>query len=383
MLKRIFPALLASAFCTPALLAGILPATAAEIRIGIAVPLSGAYAILGRQIVTGAEFAAGEINAGGGIGNMAVAVDAVDDKCDEETAPAIANQLIGKGVAAVIGHLCDRPSIEGSAVYSANKVVQISPASQNPAFTENRPLATGGTYRLAARNTQQVEILTKFMTEKAAGGKIAVVNDGSVYGKGLADAIVAGLNAANIKPVFVQDFESGEERYRTLSARIADSGAALVFIGALHTDSATLIRDIDRLTRKIAIVGGDGLVHADFPELVLGGNENRTDLDNIFASFPPDPRRLASAEETAARFRAAGIKPDGLVLRGYSAMKILQQAIEIAKGPNFDAINKALNETAFETPLGPVEFDGKGDAALVDYAMHRWKNGTIIPINEP
>jgi len=281
----------------------------------------------------------------------------------------------------VIGHLCDRPSIEASIVYSENQIVQISPTSQNPAFTENRPLTTGGTYRLAARNTQQADVLAAFMIKRSKGAKIAIVNDGSVYGKGLADAIAAALTQARITPVLIADFESGEERYRTLSARIIDSGATIVFIGGVHLDAATLIRDIDQLSDKITFVGGDGLVHSDFPTLVLADNPARQNLANIFVSFSPDLRKLPSAKAAMERLKGAQINPAGFVLRGYSALEILAQSLQKAENQDFANLNQTLNNNEFDTPLGKIRFDTKGDANMIDYAIHRWERDTIIAVN--
>lgn len=353
----------------------------ADIKIGVAVPLSGVYASLGKQIVNGATIAASEINEAGGIGDDQIVIEAIDDKCDPQTASNVANQLVGRGVIIVIGHLCDRPSIEASTVYAENKIVQISPASQNPSFTENRPLETGGTYRLAARNTQQAEVLTNFITTAAQGQKVAILNDGSVYGKGLADAILAGLKGSNVTPALIDSFEPGEERYRSLSTRVIDSGADLVFIGGVHLDSATLIRDLDRLSDSLTIVGGDGLVHPNFPKLVLESNPNRENLAGIFTTFPPDPRLLPTAKNTVVRLKKAEINPAGLVLRGYAAMKIIESAIRREGSKDFEPLTNAFNKGKFQTPLGTISFNGKGDANLVDYAIHTWENGTIVPVN--
>lgn len=353
----------------------------AEIKIGIAAPLTGVYASLSGQIITGVKFAADEINKNGGIKGEPIVIETIDDKCEPEAAQGIANQFVGKGVIAVIGHLCDRPSIEASPIYSENKIVQLSPTSQNPAFTENRLLPNGGTYRLAALKTQQSEALTAFMVKHSVSKDIAIVNDGSVYGKGLADAIIESLKAEGITPVFSADFESGEERYRRLSGRIVDSGATLLFIGGIHLDAAALIRDIDRLSDKITVIGGDGLVHTDFPKLVMEDNPNRNNLDGIFSSFPLDPRKLPSAKEVVERFKAGEQNPAGLTLRGYSAMKILEAALNNAETSDFESLNKVLNEQSFQTPIGTITFNDKGDADLVDYVIHQWRDNTIDAVN--
>lgn len=355
--------------------------SAAVIRIGVAAPLTGVYASLGSQITTGVTFAVTEINKSGGINGEQIIVEVIDDKCNVKNATAVANQLIGKRVTAVIGHVCDRPSIEASGSYAQNNVVQISPVSQNPAFTKNRPLDTGGTYRLAARNTQQANILLDFIASTAANSKVAILDDGSVYGKGLADALREGLKGSTVEIILSETFESGEERYRTLAARIADSGVSHVFLGTTHLDAATIIRDLDRLTKSVSIIGGDSLVHPDFSRLVLEENAERARLNNIFVTFPQDPRTFPSARNAVVRFKNAGINPVGLTLRGYSAMKIIESALRRAKSTSFSRLNKAINQGDFKTPLGIISFDGHGDADIIDYVIHNWQHNTIIPVN--
>ncbi|MEP3629137.1 MAG: branched-chain amino acid ABC transporter substrate-binding protein [Hyphomicrobiales bacterium] len=361
--------------------AGGFSAARADIVIGIAAPLTGIYAPLGKQIEIGAQQAAKEINEAGGIAGEKIVIEAIDDKCKPENAKAVANQLIGKDVTFVIGHMCDRPSIEAASVYAENKVIQISPASQNPAFTENRPLEKGGTYRFAARNTQQADVLISFLSVAGAKEKIVILNDGSVYGKALADAVVTGLDEAGIKPALNEGFEAGQERYRTLSSKIVDAGARFVFIGGTHADAAKIIRELDSLSDKISFVGGDGLVNAEFPKLILEENDKRANLDGIFVSFPPDPRFLPTAKNTVVRFQQNEINPVGYTLRGYSSVKIIESTMRRAKSTEFDALIDAMNTGKFQTPLGVIKFDEKGDADLVDYTIHRWENNTVVPLN--
>ena len=373
--------LLASLMTVSSLFASGFNAARAEIVIGIAAPLTGIYAPLGKQIEIGAQQAVNEINEAGGIAGEKLVLESIDDKCKPENAQAVANQLIGKGATFVIGHVCDRPSIEAASVYTENKVIQISPASQNPAFTENRPLEKGGTYRFAARNTEQADVLIDFLSIASAKENIVILNDGSVYGKALADAVVTGLDEAGIKPVLNEGFEAGQERYRTLSSKIVDAGARIVFIGGTHADAAKIIRELDSLSDKISYVGGDGLVNAEFPNLVLEENNNRPNLDGIFVSFPPDPRFLPTAKNAVVRFQQNEINPVGYTLRGYSTVKIIENALRRAKDAEFDTLIDAMNAGKFQTPLGIINFDEKGDADLVDYIIHRWENDTVVPLN--
>ena len=123
------------------------------------------------------------------------------------------------------------------------------------------------------------------MSVASAKENIVILNDGSVYGKALADTVASGLDEAGIKPVLNEGFEAGQERYRTLSSKIVDAGARFVFIGGTHADAAKIIRELDSLSDKISYVGGDGLVSAEFPKLVLEENDNRPNLDGIFVSL--------------------------------------------------------------------------------------------------
>ena len=352
----------------------------ADIKIGVALPLTGIYASLSKQIISGVEFAAEEINEEGGIKGEKIIIEKSDDKCEPKNGPEIAKQLIEKKVIAVIGHLCDRPSIAASPIYSENKIVQLSPTNQNAAFTENRPLESGGTYRLAARTSQQIDVLTSFLVTHEQKAKIALLNNGSAYGKGLSDALTKTLKEKGITPLLATSFESGAERYSNLARRIVESGARLVFIGSTHLDAARLIRDIDNLSGDITIIGGDGLVHVEFPKLVLENNPKRNTLSKIFTSFPVDPRSLESAANAVNRFKKSDINPAGLVLRGYSAMKILGKAMSSAEKLDFENLNKALNKQDFQTPLGTIRFDEKGDANLSDYVVHQWRDNHIVAL---
>ena len=108
----------------------------------------------------------------------------MDDACDAKTADAVANQLAGKGVAMVVGHLCLAASIAASTVYAGNKIVEISPAITYPKYTDERP--GPGIFRLAGRDDQQGIVAGDFIATRYADKRIAIVDDNSAYGKGLA-----------------------------------------------------------------------------------------------------------------------------------------------------------------------------------------------------
>jgi len=92
-------------------------------------------------------------------------------------------------------------------------------------------------------------------------------------------------------------------------------------------------------------------------------------------------RKLPSAKAAMERLKGAQINPAGFVLRGYSALEILAQSLQKAENQDFANLNQTLNNNEFDTPLGKIRFDTKGDANMIDYAIHRWERDTIIAVN--
>lgn len=170
----------------------------ADITIATAGPMTGQYASFGAQMKAGAEQAVADINAAGGINGEMLVLEVGDDACDPKQAVAVANQMVGKGVVFMAGHFCSGSSIPASSVYSEEGIIQISPASTNPKFTDERP--GPGTYRVCGRDDQQGQVAGAFLAKQFGDKNIAIINDKTAYGKGLADETQKYMEAAGKKP---------------------------------------------------------------------------------------------------------------------------------------------------------------------------------------
>ena len=157
----------------------------ADVVVASAGPMSGQYASFGSQLKAGAEMWLKHVNKKGGINGEKVKLEIGDDACDPKQAVAVANKFAGQGVAYVAGHFCSGSSIPASAVYNEEGIIQVSPASTNPALTDK-----GGkyTFRVCGRDDQQGEVAGKFLAKNYKGKKVAILHDKTAYGKGLADA---------------------------------------------------------------------------------------------------------------------------------------------------------------------------------------------------
>ncbi|MGH6719038.1 MAG: ABC transporter substrate-binding protein, partial [Alphaproteobacteria bacterium] len=166
-----------------ALAFGLQAAAADEIVIGAAGPYTGDLAEFGAQLHRGAEKAVADINAAGGVLGNQLRIEFGDDQCDPKQAVAVANELVGKGVVFVAGHFCSGSSIPASAVYHEEDILQITPASTNPKFTEDPASEGWGTvFRTCGRDDQQGDFAGGWLAEHFGDKKIAVVHDKSAYG---------------------------------------------------------------------------------------------------------------------------------------------------------------------------------------------------------
>ena len=162
--------------------------------VAVVGPITGQYASFGAQMKNGGEMAVADINAAGGVLGKKLDLSIGDDACDPKQAVAVANQMTGSRVKLVAGHYCSGSSIPASKVYAESDMVQISPASTNPTFTDER--AGPNIYRVCGRDDQQGGVAGKYLAANFAGKNIAFIDDKTAYGKGLAEETKKAMNTA-------------------------------------------------------------------------------------------------------------------------------------------------------------------------------------------
>ena len=241
----------------------LAPASAlAEIAIGTAGPMDGPLAVFGEELKNGAAQAVADINARGGVLGEPLRLEAGDDKCDGETATAIANQMVGKGIALMAGHFCSFASIPASLVYNQAKVVQITPASPHPKFTDQRP--GPGIFRICGRDDQQGAVAGAFIASRFADRNVAVIDDKSAYGKGLADRTRTAMNGAGKKELFTDSYDPGSKDFSELVSRLKAASVGLVFIAGFPSDVAAIAREMKAQAVSATIMGGDTLMTDEY-----------------------------------------------------------------------------------------------------------------------
>jgi branched-chain amino acid transport system substrate-binding protein len=340
----------------------------ADIAIGIAGPMTGENAVFGGQIRNGVTQAIEDINAAGGVNGEKLVAKIGDDACDPKQAVNVANQLSGQEVKVVIGHYCSGSSIPASAVYAEESVIQISPASTNPVYTDKRPEG-GTTYRVCGRDDQQGGIAGKYILEKHKGKKVAVVHDKSSYGKGLADETLKAYEAGGGKSILYEAITAGEKDYSALVSKLKQAGAEVVYFGGYYQQAGLIVRQMREQGLNAVLMGGDALQSSEFLGITGKGGEG-----TLF-TFPPDQRKLPEAAEVVAKFKAKKIEPEGFTLYSYAALQIWAAAANAAKSVEAEDVKAEMDKQAFKTVAGEIKFDGKGDPTVAGFVFYEFKDG--------
>ena len=338
----------------------------AQIKIAVAGPMTGEYAAFGQQMKAGAEMAVADINKAGGVLGQQIVLEIGDDACDPKQAVSVANQLASKGVKFVAGHFCSSSSIPASKVYSEEGILQITPASTNPAFTDK---GSWNTFRTCGRDDQQGLVAGNYMAKNFGKKKIAILHDNSAYGKGLADETKKALNAKGIKEAIYTAYTPKERDYSALVSRLKQAGVEVIYVGGYHTEAGLILRQSKEQGMKATLVGGDALVTNEFWQ--IAGDSG----DGTLMTFASDPRKRPTAAAVVKAFKDKGIDPEGYVLYTYAAIQVWAEAVKKAGSTDPKKVAAAMHTGTWPTVLGPITFDKKGDVTVSDYVFYIWHNG--------
>src|SRR5271156_2850412 len=352
-----------------ALAAGLAFATGAnaQLKIGVAGPITGPNASFGAQLVQGVSQAAEDFNKSGGILGQKIEVEPGDDVSDPKQGVSVANKFVGDGVKMLVGHFNSGVTIPASEVYQDNGVLMITPSATNPKITER---GLWNVFRTCGRDDQQGRLWADLALGKLKDAKIAILHDKTTYGKGLADAAKGFMNAGGKMEVLYEGVNAGEKDYSAIVSKIKASGADYLMWGGLHTEGGLIIRQMRDQGMKTVMISGDGITDNEFAS--IGG----PGVEGTLMSFGPDPRNNPGAKDIVAEFKAKNFDPEAYTLYSYAAVQIMKQAAEKAKSLDPKKVAEAMHSgMTFHTVIGDISYDKKGDRTTVDYVWYVWKKG--------
>ena len=356
------------------LVAAVWATTAgAEILIGVAGAMTGSQSWFGEQFERGAGVAVEDLNAAGGVLGQEVGVVVADDFCDPDQAVAAADKLVGDGVIFVVGHWCSHSSIAASSVYEEARVLMITPGSASAKLTDE-----GGpnVFRVYGRDDRQGAMVGDYLAEHWADKEVAVLDDDTTWGVGVASGVRRRLHERGVPVALNETITRDEAEYSDLVSKMQAAGVDILFVGGLHREAGLIFRQAHERGFDLQLIAASSMATEDFA--MIAGPE----LEGTLMIATADMRESPQAAEVVARFRAQGYEPLGTTLNAYAAVQVWAQAVAAADSLDFDAVSMAMHSRQFDTVLGRIGFDEKGDVTGFEpWQWYVWQaDGTYVPL---
>ncbi|HTV70995.1 MAG TPA: ABC transporter substrate-binding protein [Rhizobiaceae bacterium] len=344
------------------LFAALVAPAAADTVIGVAAPLSGPPALLGEQISGGATLAAAAQT-------PPVTLQVIDDGCTAEGGAAAANTFAAAKVTAVVGFLCTEAIEAALPILKDAGIPVIAVGVRSDSLTDRRHKTKWPVWRLGPRADAERTAAGDILVREWRNVLFAIIDDGTIYGRELAETLRAAAELAALKPVFVDTFRPQLENQIALAGRLNRAGATHVFAGGDVEDIAVLGRDAAQLNAGLVIAGGEALRAAPGPVPLAAGT--------LMVGLP-EWAEVAPAD-VVQRFEQAEATADGYALPAYAAIEVAAAAANEAAASG-KPIAGVLTEKQFATAIGPVDFDDKGDLTASPYRLFRFDGTKFIEV---
>jgi branched-chain amino acid transport system substrate-binding protein len=349
-------------------------APAEVIKIGHVAPLTGGIAHLGKDNENGARLAVDEINAAGGleVGGKKYKLEllAEDDKADPKEGTLAAQKLVDAGVVAVVGHLNSGTTIPASKIYADANVVQVSPSATNPKYTEQ---GFKTAFRVVANDNQQGAVLANYAATEMKAKTIAIVDDRTAYGQGLADVVEKVAKEKGVKVVAREFATDKTTDFNAILTKIRAAKPDVVMYGGMDATAGPMAKQMKQLGIKSKLLAGDGVCSPEF--IKLAGDA----ADILTCSMAGEAvEKLAKGEEFKAKYKAK-FNSDVQVYApyAYDAVYVIAEAIKRAGKVDKAAIVAAMPATNYTGVTGQIAFDEKGDIKNGAISMFNVKDGKL------
>ncbi len=346
------------------------------VRIGSASPLTGPQAHIGIDIRNGVQLGIEDANAANiEIGGKKVKFEMVaeDDEANPTKATTVAQKLADAKVAAVIGHFNSGASIPASKIYSDAGIPQISPSSTNPKYTQQ---GFKTTFRVVAHDDQQGPTLARFAARTLQVKSVAVIDDSTAYGQGLADAFENTIKVMNVKIVAREHTTDKDTDFKAILTRIKGRTPDLIMFGGIDPQAGPMIKQMKELGIKAKFIGGDGMQTPNF--IKIAGDASTGAMASI-PGLPKDqmPGGKTFLEKYKAKFNQ---EVELFAPMGYVAVFVFIEAMKRAGSVEPAKFLPEIGKTDYQGVIGPIAFDDKGDLKNGPITIYVVKGGVWEPL---
>jgi branched-chain amino acid transport system substrate-binding protein len=341
------------------------------VKIGSASPPTGAQAHIGIDIRNGVQLAIEDANkAGVTIGGKAVKLEmmAEDDEANPTKATTVAQKLADAKVSAVVGHFNSGASIPASKIYADAGIPQISPSSTNPDYTLKGYKTT---FRVVAHDGQQGPTLGRFALNNLKAKTIAVIDDSTAYGQGLADNFEATVKAGGATLVAREHTTDKDTDFKAILTKIKGKNPDLIMFGGIDPQAGPMKKQMAELGIKAKFIGGDGMQTPNF--IKLAGDA----AEGSMASIPGLPKEtMPGGKEFLAKYKAKfNAEVELFAPMGYDAVMVFVEAMKRANSSDPAKFLAEVGKTNYNGVIGPIAFDEKGDLKNGPITIYVVKSG--------
>ncbi|RQZ12443.1 branched-chain amino acid ABC transporter substrate-binding protein [Burkholderia sp. Bp9031] len=357
-----------------ALASGAANAQEDVVKLGFAGPLTGQNANLGKDVERGARMAADDLNANPPvIGGRKVRIElqVEDDAGDPRQATQVAQRLVDAGVKGVVGHFNSGATIPASKIYYDARIPEISQSSTNPKYTQQ---GFDTAFRLVANDGQLGSVLGKYAVQKWNARSVAVIDDRTAYGQGIADEFLKSATSAGAKLVSRQYTTDKATAFRGVLTAMKGENPDVVFYGGMDAQGGPMIKQMQQLGMASKFMGGDGICTGELPDLAGAALNGRQVICAEAGGITPE--YAPGMENFRKRFKQK-YGQDVVIYApyAYDAIMILVDAMKRAGSSDPAKYLPYLKKTDYKGVIGETRFDAKGDLQNATLTLYTFKDG--------
>ena len=338
------------------------------VKIGQSSPLTGPQAHIGKDNDNAVRLAIDEINATKPtIGGKPVTFEVMseDDQADPKTATIVAQRMIDAGIVGVVGHLNSGATIPASKVYSDNNIPQVSPSATAIKYTAQ---GFKTAYRVMTNDEQQGKVLGAYAAK--LGKKVAIIDDQTAYGQGLAAEVEKAAKAAGAEVVAVEHTNDKATDFTAILTSIKGKAPEVIFFGGMDPQAAPIAKQMHQLGMTAQLLGGDGMQTPKFIELA------GADAEGAIASIPGLPLdKMPKGAEFKQKFEAKYGQIQLYAPYAYDAAYVMVEAMKRADSTDPAKYLPELAKTNYSGVTGNIGFDGKGDLTSGPITLYKVQGG--------
>jgi branched-chain amino acid transport system substrate-binding protein len=299
-------------------------------------------------------------------------LDIMDDACSAEGGANAARHLVAEKVGLVVGFLCGEAIEAALPILKQAGIPAITVGVRTDSLTDRREKTGWPIFRLGPRADEEREAAGHFLAKLWSNELFAIIDDGTIYGRELAESVRAAVEQAGLKPVFVDTFRPQLDNQIALVGRLRKASATHVFVGGDRDDIAIMARDAGEIGAGMVFAGGETLRAAPGDVKLADGT--------LMVALPEWDD--GAGRQVADRVDADGIVAEGYVLPTYAGVEIARAAYA-ASVKSGEPLSNTLSEQTFQTAIGLVRFDKKGDLTDNPYRLFRFDGGQFVQMDVP